>query len=198
MSMNRRDFFRFGLQNAAKLASEAVAGKLGLSAGWLRPPYALDEPAFLDACTRCDACIEACSYNVLFRLPEDMGAKLAATPVMDLLESGCHLCSDWPCVTACGPKALVLPVAEDGSPADLPKLARASINIESCLPYSGPECGACADACPVPGALNWVDGVKPVIDEEICTGCALCREFCIVDPKAIDIAQLRAPLAGSV
>jgi ferredoxin len=62
------------------------------------------------------------------------------------------------------------------------------IDTETCLPYLGPECGACADSCPVPGALRWEGGLRPVIDDEICTGCALCRQACILDPKAIGIA----------
>jgi len=64
----------------------------------------------------------------------------------------------------------------------------ASIDERSCLPYLGPECGACADSCPVAGALQWPDGRKPVIDQDLCAGCALCREACIVDPKAVGIA----------
>ncbi|MDP6840645.1 MAG: 4Fe-4S dicluster domain-containing protein [Rhodospirillales bacterium] len=195
MSMNRRDFFRVGLQNAAKLAGQAAADRLGLSdRNLIRPPYAVAEAAFLEACTRCDACIEACSYDVLFKLPEEAGAKRAATPVMDLLVSGCHLCGDWPCVTVCEPRALQLPASQGKQPPEPPKLARAAIDTGACLPYAGPECGACADACPVPGALNWVDGVKPVIDEDICTGCALCREFCITDPKAIEITEIQVSL----
>ncbi|MCK4710349.1 MAG: hypothetical protein KAU21_17165, partial [Gammaproteobacteria bacterium] len=59
------------------------------------------------------------------------------------------------------------------------------INKETCLPYSGPECGACK-VCPVEGALVW-SMEKPEIDQALCTGCALCREACIVDPKAVMI-----------
>ena len=199
--MNRRDFFRFGIRNAAKLAAETVAGKFGLSdERWIRPPYALAETDFLQACTKCGACIDACSYDVLFNLPKDISSTQASTPVMDLLVSGCHLCNDWPCVAVCEPKALQLPTSENGEPptslAPLPKLARAVVDAITCLPYAGPECGVCVDACPVPGAFNWIDGVKPFIDETICTGCALCREVCIVDPKAIDIFELTLNTKG--
>lgn len=191
MTMNRRDFFRMGIQEAAKLAGDAVAEKIGIGEErWIRPPYALAEPTFIQACTKCDACIDACTYDVLFKLPEDMGQRLGSTPVMDLLLSGCHLCSDWPCVTVCEPKALRLPEVKENEDLPLPKLAKATINTATCLPYSGPECGVCVDACPVPDALAWLDGVKPIINEDICTGCALCREVCIVDPKAIDITEL--------
>ena len=69
------------------------------------------------------------------------------------------------------------------------KLSKASINTETCLPYSGPECGACSMSCPVPGALI-MEMEKPVINHEKCTGCALCREACIIESKAIKIESL--------
>lgn len=192
MDLNRRDFFRFGLQNAAKMAGDAVAGKLALEGDMIRPPFALAEAAFLEACTKCDACIQACAYDIIFKLPDDMGGKRAGTPVLDLAVAGCHLCTDWPCVTVCEPAALKLP--EAAAPPIFPKLADAVINTESCLPYAGPECGACRDACRVAGALNWEQGIKPVIDNDVCTGCALCRDACITDPKSIDIRAVPAPM----
>jgi MinD superfamily P-loop ATPase len=62
----------------------------------------------------------------------------------------------------------------------------------------GPECGVCRDACQVPGALLWEKGIKPVIDNDVCTGCALCREACITDPKFIDITAIAVPLPAAV
>ena len=100
------------------------------------------------------------------------------------------MCADWPCVAACEPDALTRP----DSPAPA-KLARVHIDTDICLPYLGPECGACADSCPVPGALRWTDGVRPVIDEDVCTGCALCREACILDPKAVVVSAVTNPPA---
>jgi NAD-dependent dihydropyrimidine dehydrogenase PreA subunit len=47
----------------------------------------------------------------------------------------------------------------------------------------------------VPGALRWTDGVRPVIDEDVCTGCALCREACILDPKAVVVSAVTNPPA---
>jgi Fe-S-cluster-containing dehydrogenase component len=47
-----------------------------------------------------------------------------------------------------------------------------------------------AHSCPVPGALEWEGGIRPVINDTLCTGCALCRGACIVAPKAIPISSL--------
>ena len=187
--MKRRDLLRLGAKKAVQAASHLAQSKPGQRAeGWLRPPYAVDEMPFLLGCTRCGKCIEACPHDVLFGLPARMGQQVADTPVMGLLDRGCRMCQDWPCVTACEPDVLKLTDRDrETSPAPA-KLARARINTGICLPYSGPECGACAHACPVPGALEWEAGIRPVINEERCTGCAMCREACITEPKAVEIA----------
>ncbi len=194
--MKRRDFFKLG----ARRTAQAVVGVLDeraerRAAGWIRPPFARAELDFLLTCTRCDGCIEACPHGVLFALPARLGIQIAATPAMDLTNRGCHMCADWPCVATCEPGALVLPQAAADAPPARPKLASARIDTRSCLPYFGPECGACAHVCPVEGALHWTSGVKPVIDEDLCTGCALCREACITDPKSVLVS---APVSAPV
>jgi ferredoxin-type protein NapG len=195
--LNRRDLFKLGAGKTAEAAGRLAGIKAAWAAeNWLRPPFALAELAFELTCTRCDKCIEACPFDVLFKLPARFGLQVAGTPAMDLLHRGCHMCEDWPCVAACEPKALAMAVAqvapnEDGSqPPPKPKLATITINTKTCLPYLGPECGACAHVCPVPGALEWEDGLRPVINQDVCTGCALCREACILDPEAVDVSAI--------
>ena len=181
--LDRREFFRLGLRKAARTAvkeADSVAKKRARH--WIRPPYALDELEFLMTCTRCGDCIEVCPHKVVFALPPRLGAQIVNTPALDLLHKGCHLCNDWPCVQACEPAALKI----TDEPTVVPQLAIASIDTQTCLPYTGPECGACANSCQITGALIW-DGVQPSINSDICNGCALCREACIVEPKAIQI-----------
>ncbi len=186
-ALKRRDLFKLGAKKAVEITSRAAARKVSREAeNWIRPPFAADELDFLLACTRCDKCIEACPHDVLFKLPARWGIKAAGTPAMDLRVRGCHMCEDWPCVTACEPEALKFPKADKEAPPT-PRLAHVRINPKACLPYLGPECGACRDSCPVPGALEW-QGTKPVINPETCTGCALCREACIVEPSAVDVS----------
>lgn len=159
---------------------------------WMRPPFALDELQFLLACTRCGACKGACPQGTITILADRRGLKVAGTPVLDLLNKACHLCAGWPCVAACEPEALKLPLREEPpegapeveSPPPLPRLADVRIDTQTCLPHTGPGCGACAHICPVPGALVW-NQCKPYIVPQLCIGCALCREACIVEPKAI-------------
>ena len=188
-AMKRRDLFKLGARKAVEITSRAAARKVAKEAeNWIRPPFAAAELDFLLACTRCDKCIEACPHDVLFKLPARWGIKAAGTPAMDLRARGCHMCEDWPCVAVCKPEALKLPDGDGETPPAPPKLALVTIDTKTCLPYLGPECGACAHACPIPDALEWEDGLRPVINEDVCTGCALCREACIADPEAVDVS----------
>jgi ferredoxin-type protein NapG len=200
--MERRDVFRWGLGKVAELAvKEAEVRAVKGSHRWIRPPFAVGELDFLVKCTRCDACIEACPHDVLFPLSAKFGLQVAATPAMDLVNKGCHMCADWPCVNACEPNVLVFPDSGDTAGEETsidsepvqqsPVFAVAAIDPRACLPYLGPECGACSGSCPVPGALVW-DREKPRIDPNLCTGCALCREACIATPKAVSIRSLAA------
>ncbi len=194
--MDRRAFFSSAFRKTTREAVKRIDAKVESDASrWIRPPFALPELEFLLSCTRCDACIEACSYRVLFPLSARLGASVGATPAMDLVNKSCHLCQDWPCVNACEAGALAIPESTgDSEAAPLPVLALALINTQTCLPYSGPECGACGSSCPVPDALLW-DQQRPCIDAQKCIGCGLCREACIVDPSAISIISKPVKLA---
>lgn len=181
-SLDRRELFTLGWRKAA---GNAAARR---SSRWIRPPHALPEPEFLIKCTGCGDCISACPHDVVFALPAGSGLRAETTPALDLLNRGCHRCDGWPCVAACEAGALVRPDPVEDAPPALPRLALVEIDTDTCLAYLGPECGACAHACPVPGALEWEGGIRPVVKTDICTGCALCREACIVDPKAIKVS----------
>ncbi|MAG01064.1 MAG: hypothetical protein CL388_07685 [Acidiferrobacteraceae bacterium] len=207
--MDRRAFFSSSLKKATTKAVQYADNKAAKKAGqWFRPPYAINELDFLLACTRCGECISACEFGVLFSLPAKYGSTAFKTPAMDLINKGCHLCTDWPCVAVCEPAALKKPeavvqvtlqtdenteVVEDkAEPVDNsapPKMALAKISDERCLPYRGPECGACRSSCKVEGALGW-DLTKPVINPVLCCGCGLCRQACITDPSSIMIHTL--------
>jgi ferredoxin-type protein NapG len=182
--IDRRNFLRGRLPgNPAQAATPPIR--------WVRPPFALEEAEFLTACTRCSGCIEACPHNIVFPLAATLGETVVNTPALDLLHKGCHLCLDWPCVAACDPGALRRPQNADGAPEG-PALAWVQIDANACLAYLGPECAACQGSCPVPGALTFT-GERPAIDADLCVGCGLCREACIVDPKAIVIRPFVQP-----
>ncbi|MBT4835947.1 MAG: 4Fe-4S binding protein [Methylococcales bacterium] len=194
--MDRRAFFKRSVKTATETTIKHVDESVNNRARrWIRPPYAISELQFLMSCTRCTDCADACPQKIIFPLSAKLGAQVVNTPAMDLLNKGCHLCDDWPCVNACEANALELPGLDEDEPNNdsikWPKLAIAKINQQECLPFSGPECGACIASCKIPNALLLKDN-KPVIDPELCVGCGLCREFCITEPRAIEISTISA------
>jgi len=194
IDQGRRAFFRRAAGKAAEhVVEEAQARLESRAAHWVRPPFALPELEFILACTRCDDCATACPHKVIFPLPASYGADVAATAALDALNGGCHLCEDWPCVTSCEADALKYPESEEGDEGEVgqawPKMARATILTDECLPYRGPECGACHGSCPIPAALTFALE-RPSIDLALCSGCGLCLAACIAEPKAISISSL--------
>ena len=108
--MDRRDFFKSIFRSTTREVVKHADAKVNKAAQrWIRPPYAITELDFLLACTRCNDCVTACPHDVIFPLSARVGVKAMGTPALDLLNKGCHLCSDWPCVQACGEGALNLP-----------------------------------------------------------------------------------------
>ena len=65
-----REFFGFVRKGVSNHMDKKLAKVLEAP---IRPPGALDEVEFLSTCTRCDACIHACPYHVLQKLPLQAG-----------------------------------------------------------------------------------------------------------------------------
>jgi len=128
-----------------------------------RPPGALAEPAFLAACSRCNACITACPPQVIRR--GDGGF-----PEMSFLQAGCDGCGA--CVPVCAPAALRAPARFEGWSAQVGP---------SCLARRGVECRVCGEACDA-AAIRFrprLGGVSlPEIDPDACTGCGACVGVC--------------------
>ena len=63
----------------------------------IRPPWALDEAAFIDACTHCNDCLGACPEHIVV-------AGDGGFPTIDFRRGECTFCGD--CASACKTGAL--------------------------------------------------------------------------------------------
>lgn len=148
-----------------------------------RPPGAVPEAQFLQRCSACDRCVEACPHHSIFKLTSSVELG-AGTPVMVPEQRACHLCEGFPCVQACPDSALLMSLTPNVN------LGVARVDPDHCFVFRGPECGACANLCPNGiMALSLVRG-RPAIDESLCVGCGLCITACPARPKGIKMLPL--------
>jgi len=99
----------------------------------LRPPHALAEDAFIERCTRCDACREACT-------PGALAADGPAWTLQLVFESSCIAQANVVCRSCgdcCGVRAIRFPPRQGA--AAVPVVDESLCN----------HCGACVSACPV-------------------------------------------------
>lgn len=138
-----------------------------------RPPWALPEATFVDACTRCGECVKGCPTGIL--VTGDGGY-----PTVNFLGGECTFCGD--CLTACQPAALLR--AEEAAPWRI--IATISAN---CLAEQRVECRVCGDFCEA-RAIRFTPRLGacslPEIDAGRCTGCGACVAPC--PAKAIEIS----------
>ena len=188
----KRALFTRTTKRLAELVITEVENKVQQSRTSIRPPFALNEFEFLLHCTRCGACVDACPNEVIHLYDNSESIALQQTPYLDLDQNACLLCHDWPCAVACPTLAISNTdtlIIDTSTLRVFPKLAHIQLDTQRCLPYLGPECGACRGSCPLPDALVFDTMEKPHINTEQCTGCGQCVHACITDPSAISINE---------
>lgn len=129
------------------------------------PPWALAEPEFIAACTRCGDCARACPTRIIRQ--GDGGY-----PMVDFALGECTFCGQ--CVAHCPSGALL---RQSKQP---PWQLRAEIG-ERCIARQQVECRICGEMCefaairfvPQPGGI-----AAPLLDGERCTGCGACVAPC--------------------
>jgi len=129
------------------------------------------------------ACVEACPQRAIHTLTEGAGLG-AGTPVMVPDSRACTMCEGFPCVKACD-DGVLLPFEGSAWP-----LGTVVVDPTRCLPFLGPECGACRGMCPGDVDALKIVRNRPVIDEERCVGCGLCIEACPTRPAALELMPL--------
>ena len=180
----RRDFLKDSLVSFAKTAHEYVSHRdapraeapMPVRTDWARPPGAVAEPLFLERCTKCGDCVDACPYEVLQSHPQQ------GFPVLFPNERPCSLCEDFPCMAACETQAL-----EPVEGRTEVTLGTAEISISRCTAEQG--CHACVASCPVGAIQMDFACLRVVVAETECVGCGLCALTCrtVSDHGAIRI-----------
>jgi ferredoxin-type protein NapF len=126
-----------------------------------RPPWSGED--FTAQCVRCDACLDACPEQVLYR-----GG--GGYPEIRFDEQGCTLCGA--CVEVCE-----APVFDTARPA-FPWHAEVQAH---CLALADIHCQSCQDACEW-RAIRFLPQLgrppQPRVDGEACTGCGACQAPC--------------------
>lgn len=145
-----------------------------------RPPWAIAEPRFLELCSRCDDCIDACPTRLLSK-----GA--GGFPEADFNSAHCTFCGD--CRQACQTGALN--PAPDLSPWTL------LVHIaEGCLPHQGVDCRTCGERCDI-DAIRFKPRrggpALPEIEAACCTGCG----ECIADCPTRAMTMVRPPVIST-
>jgi ferredoxin-type protein NapG len=191
--MKRRAFLKMvgaGLAAAAIAPKKAGAVLLQspVAVNRLRPPGAVPEEIFPAKCIRCGRCVEVCPYRSITMLDIRHGIH-AGTPLVEAEKIPCYLCMK--CVDVCPTGSLQRIRQQDT------RMGLAVINTYSCLAYEGITlCRTCYDKCPFMEKAIRLDQLRPVIDENHCTGCGLCTNACPVTlmdgKKAVNIEPVYA------
>ncbi len=181
---SRRAFFAKLLPKAAQAVAAPLQERIdAVLPRERRPPGALEEAAFLAACTGCGDCVTACPYGALFVFTAEAGIK-AKTPILQPEIAPCHMCNGTPCAAACETPALTVPE----NPAVW--IGTVAIDKARCIAFMGPECGACVGVCPDGVKAIRLERWRPAVDTETCVGCGLCIHACPVLPSAIGMVAL--------
>ncbi|MEN6575226.1 MAG: 4Fe-4S dicluster domain-containing protein [Phycisphaerales bacterium] len=152
----------------------------------LRPPGAVDEPAFVGLCTRCGNCVRACPSGIIERDLGGNGWAGLLTPVLSFHRDYCREdCVR--CAQACPSGALKrVPQAKKGAV----RLGLPRVDMSLCLLGEDRECSLCRSRCPY-DAVRYVFSeadytLTPQIDPDKCNGCGACEAACPTSPhKAI-------------
>jgi len=136
-----------------------------------RMPWQVDEAHFIDHCSRCEACIQACPEQIVVK--GDGGF-----PTLDFQRGECTFCQA--CVSAC-PQPVFRPVTE-------PAWQQSAALKAGCLAEQGVMCRGCQDSCepeaivfpPRRAAIS-----QPEIHTDLCTGCGACVSVCPSNAIAI-------------
>lgn len=167
------------------VSSYAKATVQRFSQRYLRPPGALAEDEFLQACIRCGQCAQACPNQCIKFFDNEQGIASKDTPYITPREKACILCMK--CGDAC-PTGAIKPIKRElAAIVENVNMGHARVDEQLCLSYQGKTCGVCYRACPLPDIALSVGMLEQPHVSDLCVGCGLCERSCIQIPQAIKV-----------
>ncbi len=150
----------------------------------LRPPGAMPEPSFSQACSSCGKCVEACPARCIF-LDDPDPVTRQRLPAIEARVSPCVVCEELACMKACPTGALKL--VEKA--ADI-RMGWAEMDFGSCLrgdDGGGEDCRVCVSQCPMGEGALGIDGRGLVEVRPGCVGCGVCERACPTEPASVKV-----------
>lgn len=143
-------------------------------------PWQINEDDFIDSCTRCSRCVDACDEKII--VIGDGGF-----PSINFHHGECSFC--YQCAAAC-PETLF------HTQEQRPWLQVAQFG-ESCLAFQRIECRTCGDSCDqqaIHFTLKIGTAASPTLRTDSCNSCGACVSVC--PTQAINITLLNTTPRG--
>ncbi len=155
-------------------------GQIQSARSILRPPWSLPEQIFIDHCTRCGDCIDACPQKIL-----QIGE--GGYPEVNF-QYGTGECSFCESCAACCKESAFLPVQPNPRSIENAWDIAVHIDASKCLAVNHVVCQICGDVCDTQ-AIRFqlqIGGMAiPKFEAEHCTGCGVCIHGCPVQAVSV-------------
>ena len=166
---------------ANSLLHQRISGRL------IRPPGAIPEADFINACIHCGKCMKVCPTNGLQPCLLQAGLNGIWTPRLAARIGGCEKNCNM-CGQTCPTSAIRNLSLEEKTYA---KMGTAVIDRARCIAWEQDRvCLICDEACPY-GAISSLSEtvrettlLRPFINERACNGCGLCEARCPIEGRA--------------
>ena len=149
----------------------------------IRPPGARPEEQFVQVCTGCGECLKVCPNNALQATFLEAGLagiySPRLVPRIGYCEEHCNFCGQ-----VCPTQAIrSLPVEEKRRV----QMGVAHIDKSRCIAFAKDKiCMVCNEQCSYHAILgdDRDDKKRPIVKEELCTGCGICENKCPVEGES--------------